>query len=142
MRFRTFKALHNEICGRHLGVTSLVIYSQANLGGKRWLLLIIFYLANVYLVPTITRNCKNLFCYVSNTTVDLWWSHQYGRHWLHLCIADALSSPSFGTLGPLAGIEPAPCDSSAALYNQMNYRGKLLRVIATSSYMYTDSGVR
>ena len=43
----------------------------------------------------MTRNCKNLFYYVSNTTVDLWWSHQYGSHWLHLCIADALSSPSF-----------------------------------------------
>ncbi len=57
--------------------------------------MIIYYLANVFLVPTITRNCKNLFYYDSNTTVDLWWSHQYGRHWLHLCIADALSSPSF-----------------------------------------------
>jgi hypothetical protein len=30
----------------------------------------------------------------TRTTGDLWWSHQYGRHWLHLCIADVLSSPS------------------------------------------------
>ena len=30
--------------------------------------MIIFYSANVYLVSTITRNCKNLFYYVSNTT--------------------------------------------------------------------------
>ena len=48
---------------------------------------------------TITRNCKNVFYYVSNTAVGLWWSHQYGRHWLHLFIADALSSPSFQISG-------------------------------------------
>ena len=29
----------------------------------------------------------------------MWWSYQYGRHWLHLCIADALSSPSFQISG-------------------------------------------
>ena len=52
-------------------------------------------------VPTITRNYKNLFefHYVSNAIVDLRWSHQYGCHWLHLCIADALSSPSFQISG-------------------------------------------
>ena len=61
--------------------------------------MIIFCSVNVYLVPTITRNCKNLFYYISNTTVDLWWSHQYCRHWLHLCLADALSSPSFQISG-------------------------------------------
>ncbi len=27
------------------------------------------------------------------------WSHQYGRLWLHLCIADALSSPGFDISG-------------------------------------------
>ncbi len=35
--------------------------------------------------------------YIELTAV--WWSHQYGRHWLHLCIADALSSPSFQISG-------------------------------------------
>ena len=29
----------------------------------------------------------------------IWWSYQYGRNWLHLCIADALSSPSFQISG-------------------------------------------
>ena len=52
--------------------------------------MIIFYSANVYLVPPITRDCKNLFYHVSNITVHLWWSHQYGSHSLHLCIAAAL----------------------------------------------------
>ena len=94
MGFRTFKALDNEICGSHLGVT-LFIFTGKFKPEEMRPLLIIFYSANVYLVPTITRNSENLFYYVSNTTVDLWWSHQYGRHWLHLCIADALSSPSF-----------------------------------------------
>ncbi len=69
--------------------------------------MIIFYSDNVYLVPTITRNCKNLFYHVSNTTVAVWWSHQYVRHWLHLCITDALSSTSFeisdSFLFPLGG---------------------------------------
>ena len=37
-----------------------------------------------------------------------------------------------GTLGPLAGIEPVPCDSGAALYNQQSYKGELLRV----AYIY------
>ena len=29
---------------------------------------------------------------IGNTTVAVWWSHQYGCYWLHL--ADAPSSPS------------------------------------------------
>ena len=98
MSFRTFKAPDNEICGSHLGVPAI------KFKGKERPLLIIFYSADVYLVATITRNCKNLI-YVSETTVDLWWSRQYGRHWLHVCVADALSSPNFqiseGDLGHL-----------------------------------------
>ena len=35
------------------------------------------------------------FQHVSDTTVDLCWSQQYGRYWLHLYIVEALSSPSF-----------------------------------------------
>ncbi len=65
--------------------------------------MIIVQSANVSLMPTITRNHKNLIYYVSNTTVDLWWSHQYGCHWLHLFIVDALSSSSF-EISELSGV--------------------------------------
>ena len=58
-----------------------------------------FYWGNRYPFPPITWNCKNLFYYVDNTPVDLWWSLSNGCHWLHLCMAEALSSSNFQISG-------------------------------------------
>jgi hypothetical protein len=76
--------LSNETCGSHLGVTSLVLQFTNKFKGEERLLLINFYSDNVYPFSLIIRNCENLFHNVSNITVDLCWSHQYGHHWLHL----------------------------------------------------------
>ncbi len=79
----------------------LISYSQANLreerGEERNCS---FYSANVYLVRTITRNSMNLFYNVRNTPIrflvvkPIWPPRS-----LYLCIADALSSPSFQISG-------------------------------------------
>ncbi len=53
MSFRTFKAPDNEICGSHLGVAAI------KFKGEDRPPLIIVYSADVYLVATVTRNCKN-----------------------------------------------------------------------------------
>ncbi len=68
MSFRTFKALGSEICGSHLGVTLLEEATVDNLLFSQCL--------------SCPTNYKTLFYNVSNTTVDLWWLHQYGRHLL------------------------------------------------------------
>jgi hypothetical protein len=78
MCFRTFKALDNEICCSHLGVTSLSF---------------------------------NLFYYVSNSTVDLWWSYQYGRHYFASFMhngTDALSSLVFRSVKQPFGLGAIP----------------------------------
>ena len=54
------------------------------------------FIATKYIYAT---KCQRRCHYVNNTPVDLWWSLRYGRHWLHSCMAEDLSSSSFQISG-------------------------------------------
>ena len=71
-------------------MASLVIHRQIE--GKKRLLMINSYLGNICPFSLVTRNVKEVLNMSTTLNQSNNGAIQYGRHWLHLCIADALSS--------------------------------------------------
>ena len=70
----------------------LISYSPANFGKKRGYWWSILTLGSIFPFPLVNRNEKEELNMSTTPDKINGGAIQYGRHWLHLCTADALSS--------------------------------------------------